>query len=106
MAKYVHLVESPPPFPRKTKVFRVDSAVDGTLLGFVQWRSGWRRYVFHPQLGTVFDFECLEELAGKLRELTSLHKMSQAIAREKEAAESDLHQHNYDSPGDLRQMLP
>lgn len=41
------------------------------VLGWVEWKSGWRRYTFRPTLGasTWFDFECLTSIADfvKLR---------------------------------------
>lgn len=46
-----------------TLLFMVWSAtVPDMLLGTIKWRSGWRRYVFYPQDGTVFDAACLTEI--------------------------------------------
>jgi hypothetical protein len=35
------------------------------LLGWIEWKSGWRRYIFRPILGasTRYDFSCLTTLA-------------------------------------------
>lgn len=44
-----------------TKVWTV--AIQGVRLGQIRWWSPWRRYVFAPSEGTLFDTTCLEELA-------------------------------------------
>ena len=33
------------------------------LLGFIQWRTGWRRYVFATEEGTEYDARCLRDIA-------------------------------------------
>lgn len=37
---------------QKTKKFEVFSVHDGSYLGHIYWRNGWRRYVMH------FDYDC------------------------------------------------
>ena len=32
-------------------------------LGWINWYAPWRRYVFRPWAETLFDAECLEEIA-------------------------------------------
>lgn len=45
----------------KTKIWRVESQ-DENSLGLIQWWVGWRRYVFVPNEGTLFDSGCLKEI--------------------------------------------
>lgn len=40
------------------------SNVGGTPLGEVKWHSPWRRYVFVPEDGSLFDAECLAKIAS------------------------------------------
>lgn len=55
---------------------------DGTwLLGEVKWFSAWRRYVFYPANGTLFDADCLTELQVFLRERTEDQKADAAARR-------------------------
>lgn len=35
-----------------------------TPLGEISWYSGWRCYVFKPLGGTVFEKQCLHDIAG------------------------------------------
>ena len=64
-------------FPRKagqiTSVWAVASK-GGASLGFVSWYSPWRRYVFRPTSGTLFDASCLRELAAFCESETNARK--------------------------------
>jgi hypothetical protein len=46
----------------KTSVWAVTAAA-GADLGKVRWFGRWRRYVFLPAAGTVYDASCLRILA-------------------------------------------
>ena len=46
----------------KTKVWSV--AASGTPLGAIRWYSQWRRYVFYPHAGTLYDAECLHDITS------------------------------------------
>jgi len=50
----------------KTQVWGVLSVHSGHLIGAVKWYGRWRRYVIYPQDGTLFDAECLSEIAAFL----------------------------------------
>jgi hypothetical protein len=54
-----------------TRRYEVSSVQDGTVLGWVVWKSGWRRYTFRPTtaFSTWFDSLCLTTIADfvKLR---------------------------------------
>jgi hypothetical protein len=47
---------------RKTQEWGVESN-EGWPLGVINWFSSWRRYVFSPIGGTVYDTVCLREIA-------------------------------------------
>lgn len=71
---YIHfsLEETLP--TRKTVIWRVTSKSGGDFLGKVQWFSRWRKYVFIPQGGCVFEEVCLCDIAEFLVWTTSSHK--------------------------------
>jgi len=50
----------------KTQRWLVTST-GGAHLGTVSWYSQWRRYAFQPIAGTVFDANCLREIADFLQ---------------------------------------
>ena len=61
----------------KTLIVHVRSkGIGDILLGKVQWRAPWRRYVFspHPGLTLDFDAECLRDIAAFTTTLTLNHR--------------------------------
>jgi len=50
----------------KTGRYEVRSKHDGGLLALVSWYGPWRRYVVHPQDGTLYDASCLRDIADFL----------------------------------------
>lgn len=68
---------------RVTGAWHVHSLVDGSRLGYVDWRNGWRRYVFNPAMGTIYDAGCLREIADFCEEKT--RDQQEAAARRRAA---------------------
>lgn len=58
----------------KTLRFTVHAKRDGAQLGIIQWRSGWRCYVFEPCYPTAFEQVCMRELADIIEGLTREHR--------------------------------
>lgn len=56
----------------KTRQFSVLSSSNKSLLGYVKWFSHWRKYCFYP-LNSLFDDQCLEEVAQFMWEATDAH---------------------------------
>lgn len=54
----------------KTNIYKVLSTT-GTELGLIKWFSNWRKYVFYPEPGTIFDARCLSEITNHLNELNN-----------------------------------
>jgi len=51
-----------PPKPRKTECWLVSAR--GIAVGQVRWFSRWRQYAFFPITDTVFEEDCLREIAN------------------------------------------
>ncbi len=64
VAGYLDFTERPSA-SHLTKIVQV-TARSGVVLGEMCWRSSWRRYVFVPAQGTVFDSTCLQNLTTYL----------------------------------------
>lgn len=47
----------------KTQLYQVRS-MDDVPLGEIKWHAPWRRYVFFPLVGCLFDAECLMEIGS------------------------------------------
>lgn len=57
----------------KTERWRVFSK-DGPQLGGCVWHSPWRRYVFWPLEGTIYEQDCLRDIAQFCEDQTREHK--------------------------------
>lgn len=66
--------EAGPSKSGKTQVFDVLRAPGPPRLGVVRWSGRWRRYVFCPEEETLYDAECLRELAAFCEAKTHEHK--------------------------------
>jgi hypothetical protein len=57
----------------KTRQFSVFSRANRSLLGYVKWWTNWRQYCFFP-LNSLFNYDCLREIAQFCEEATRVHK--------------------------------
>lgn len=48
----------------KTRRWTVRVKESGDILGEIRWFGRWRRYAFFPGPGTVFEQDCLRDLAA------------------------------------------
>ena len=60
-------------------------ALDGAFLGRIEWFSRWRKYVFAPLPATVFEEDCLREIAAFCAARTREHRAARAVAKEPQA---------------------
>jgi hypothetical protein len=61
----------------KTQKWAAFAAVDGTTrLGEIRWFPAWRQYCFYPEYSTVWNDECLHEVARYLARVNREHKES------------------------------
>lgn len=73
MAKWISFVERPQG-AKKTRTWEVISDFGGAELGQVRWFSRWRGYAFFPHSSTVFEKDCLRDLANFVETKTKEHK--------------------------------
>ena len=43
-------------------------------LGEIYWYSGWRRYIFTPESGRIFDSDCLNRISAFLDQRFGKHR--------------------------------
>lgn len=60
---------------KKTKLWNVVAASSGALLGTVEWYGPWRQYTLRSSF-TIFNADCLDEVASFLRTQTAEHRRS------------------------------
>lgn len=58
----------------KTKRWAVLNSMNGVALGWVQWYSGFRKYVYEGLPGTKYDAGCLRDIADFTESETNKRK--------------------------------
>ena len=58
----------------KTKLFSVMTKGDDESLGTIRWYGHWRKYVFYPHVMTIYEQDCLRDIAAFLDELIQERK--------------------------------
>ncbi len=63
---------------RKTYVRFVDisggvevQTLDGSVLGGIVYYARWRQCVFVPEYGSLFSFDCMEDIAAKVKDMNA-----------------------------------
>src|SRR5271166_3300384 len=64
MSKWIEFHEHPRPAPIKTKLWYVVTKDRGSYLGEIRWHSPWRKYVFYPSETSLFEEDCLRDIAA------------------------------------------
>lgn len=70
---FVGFVEQQQDAKLVTKRWRATSA-SGDPLGWIQWYSPWRRYVFFPKPDTLYDASCLLDIGAFCKNQTVLRQ--------------------------------
>lgn len=78
---YLKFVPLSAPKNLSTKRWRLTSADGANVLGAIGWHSPWRRYVFYPQASTLFEVDCLREIADFLEKQTAEQRRRREYAR-------------------------
>ena len=73
ITEYLNIIEYPLPPRYKTKAWAVRTKY-GESLGTVAWYSPWRQYAFRPEALTLFEQDCLRDLAQFMEDRTNEHK--------------------------------
>jgi len=66
----------------KTRRFDVRNAKSGVLLGWVRWYGPFRGYSFFPCEGTIYEEECLRDIAEFIEGLNKQHSANNKSAGE------------------------
>jgi hypothetical protein len=70
MSKWIEFVDHGIPKGRKTHVWLVHPKTGG-MLGEVRWYAPWRQYAFHPIPRTLYERQCLRDIADFCEEETA-----------------------------------
>jgi len=70
--KHIHFVkvgEKP-----RTSAWEIRNNKTGSVIGEISWYATWRQYCTMPKGGTVFNNQCLRDIAGFLDKLNLLQR--------------------------------
>lgn len=73
-SKWLNFVKQEVAAGRKTLIYHVETK-NGTSLGSVAWYSQWRKYCFFPVEDTLYDPECLNDIAKFVQSMTDMHRL-------------------------------
>lgn len=59
----------------KTNIYQVMSR-EGVHLGDIRWYASWRRYAFFPEINSIYEMDCLRDIAQFLATLKQERKES------------------------------
>ena len=77
MAKWIEFEDAGTTPSGKTRVWWVVSKENRGTIGQVRWDARWRKYVFAPTGGTIYEQQCLRDIATFIEEKTCEHKVKQ-----------------------------
>lgn len=69
--KHITIEEQPPIVSAKTKRWTVKAKIGDIPLGEIRWRGAWRCYSYFPQADTLYEHNCLWDIADFLSKETS-----------------------------------
>jgi hypothetical protein len=84
MAKWIdfcELIPDPNKPLAKTKRWGVYPKNSGDKLGMVAWFGRWRKYCFHPWTATVYEQDCLRDIAQFCEDQTKQHNDTRKAER-------------------------
>ncbi len=74
MAQWLTFENYKPKEGQKTGFCIVRSKDSGATLGLIKWYGPWRKFAFYPVADTVFERDCLIDIANKTEEMMKERK--------------------------------
>lgn len=74
MAKWIKFVLLPQDKNRKTQAWQVQSTTENHVLGLIAWYAPWRQYSFHPSYESVYERQCLRDIAQFCEDQTKAYR--------------------------------
>ena len=80
MSKWIQFYMKPRPADKKTDTFTVIANDGGVDLGEVKFYGAWRKFCFFPNHDTVFEQDCLRDIAIFCEQQTAAWRASKRVA--------------------------
>jgi len=78
MSKWIEFKHYPPKPNRKTATWMVINKDTRAVIGCIGWDCGWRKYVFNPYHSTMYEEDCLRDIANFVENETKQHRNRRA----------------------------
>jgi hypothetical protein len=69
----------------RTCIWSIKANDGNFLLGEVRWYAPWRKYAFFPEPNTLFEPDCLRDIADFCAKQTDAHRATTSVAKRHEA---------------------
>lgn len=77
MGKWLEFIKDPKPADKKTDTYQVNNLQTKANVGKIHWYGGFRKYVFSPNNGFIYDADCLKDIASYLSALMLQRKVDE-----------------------------
>ena len=79
MSEHLIFIDISSDYPeKKTKTVVVRTRRSANMLGTIKWFANWRKYTFVPEPDTLYDSNCLHDIAEQCGLLTTERKLERA----------------------------
>jgi hypothetical protein len=72
--KWITITWAGPSKSGKTSIYIVRTTDGHVVLGEVRWFGRWRKYAFYPDPNTVYEQDCLRDIATFCEDITRQHR--------------------------------
>jgi hypothetical protein len=73
-SKWIYFVLLPIPLERKTSIWDVRTREGEASLGEIRWFGRWRCFAFYPRADTLYEKQCLRDIADFCEAQTKAHR--------------------------------
>lgn len=74
--KYIEFVKIDVSDSGKTDIYGVRTKDGAETIGVISWFGRWRCYAFTPKEDTVFEKQCLRDIANFCENVTTIHRLA------------------------------
>ncbi len=78
MAKWIEFIDAGESESGKTRLWHVCPPGQSPI-GIVHWYGPWRKYCYSPHANTVYEQDCLRDIAAFCEERTKDHKANKVV---------------------------
>jgi len=86
--RFINFMPIPIKVTRKTPIWHVMTKKGSVFLGEIKWYTPWRKFAFFPNTSTIFEEECLRDIAAHCEYMTDIAKLLALYVKDKGGIEA------------------